>query len=245
MIKIAVCDDRAEELRLLEGMAGGYAALRPLHEVSVESYPSPYALLEEVERGRFHDLYILDILMPGMGGIELGRRIRERNDLCAILFSTVTPEYALEAFRVSAQNYLVKPFRAEELHAAMDRALRGLKEDRAGGISFRTAEGLAFLPFHQIAYIELAERRLEFHQPDGAVTRSLVLRASFEEALAGLLTEPRFVQTHKSFVVNMDHVHMRAGLRMVLNGGAEVPMSARRKAGVLDRYFTYLSVRRR
>lgn len=245
MITIAVCDDCPNDLRMLGEMVAGYAARRPQFEIVMKSFSSPHELLAHVEQGRFYDIYVLDILMPGVGGIELGRYIRERNDSCAILFSTVTPEYALDAFCVQAQNYLVKPFHPEAFCRSLDRAIRCLKEDGTRGISFRTSEGLTFLPFHQITYISLAERRMEFHQTDGTVTRSLALRGSFEEALADLLTVPRFLQTHKSFVVNMDHVHMSGSSQMVLDDKTVVPMSARRQAAALDRYFTYLYSRHR
>lgn len=182
--------------------------------------------------------------MPPMSGIELGRVIRLRDRECAIIFCTVTPEYALESYCVRAQNYLVKPCRREELFRSLDQALLRLEQRLSAGISIRTREGTALLPFHQIAYIELRERRMAFHLTDGTAVESTVLRGSFELALADLLADPRFLQPHKSFVVNMDQVLLGSGLRLTMRDRTPIPVSVRRRAQVLDRFFAYMSARK-
>jgi DNA-binding LytR/AlgR family response regulator len=70
-----------------------------------------------------YDLVFLDIRMPGIGGIELGRQLSGTGDQPAVVFTTAFPDHAVEAFELGATDYLVKPFDEERLRRAIDRAL--------------------------------------------------------------------------------------------------------------------------
>ncbi len=245
MIRIAVCDDIRAELEEITQIIRDYGTQHPDQELTVYSFSSPYALLGAVENGQFHDIYILDIVMPRISGIELGQYIRSHNNACAIIFCTITPEYALDSYCVQAQNYLVKPIRKDSMIQALEQALQRLRHDHAKGISIHTPGGQSFIPFYQIVYLELSNRRILFHLTNGDAIQSLLLRGSFEAALADLLTEPRFLHPHKSFVVNMEHIAKQRGSSLVMDTGACVPISMRRRSAVIRQYFNYLDLRRR
>ena len=241
MIKIALCDDSHTDIRRTAELIDLYIRRHTEHEFAFQVFVSPFELLSRIEDGQFYHIYLLDILMPSLTGIELGRRLREYDNSCSIIFCTVTAEFALESYNICAQNYLVKPFGKEALFRSLDQAMTRLEQQQATGICVRTEDGLAFLPYYQITYIELVRRRLVFHMTDLRVVRSLLLRGSLEAALADLLSEPRFLQPHKSFVVNMDHVTLWSGDRLLLRGDVEVPISLRRRGMVQDRSFAYLA----
>ncbi len=239
MLRFAVCDDAPADLERSRALLDAYREARPAYEVQVSCYDSPYRLLNEFECGNWHDVYLLDILMPGMDGVELGKALRRRNDVCAILFGTITPEYALASYHVGAQNYLLKPFQREELFAALDRAVRYLDAAQARGVGVRTDAGVRFLPFCQITCVESRDRAMVFHLADGGEVASLKLRGRFEDALADLLTDPRFCQPHKSFVVNMDYVRFQGGGYMELPDHLQIPVARARRRELLGQYIQY------
>jgi DNA-binding LytR/AlgR family response regulator len=70
-----------------------------------------------------YDLVFLDIRMPGVGGVALGHRLARLRDPPAVVFTTAFADHAVEAFELGATDYLVKPFDAERLRRAVDRAL--------------------------------------------------------------------------------------------------------------------------
>ena len=72
-----------------------------------------------------YDLVFLDIRMPGMGGVALAQQLGQRSNGPAVVFTTAFTEHAVEAFELGATDYLVKPFDAERLRRAVDRALGG------------------------------------------------------------------------------------------------------------------------
>lgn len=70
------------------------------------------------------DAAFLDIEMPRMGGIELAEKLIALDDSLQIVFTTAYPEYALEAFRVSAVDYLLKPVEPEDVERVVARLVR-------------------------------------------------------------------------------------------------------------------------
>ncbi|MGO1193781.1 MAG: LytR/AlgR family response regulator transcription factor [Nesterenkonia sp.] len=81
-----------------------------------------------------YDLVFLDIRMPGLSGLEVAERLREKPNAPSVIFTTAYPDHAVEAFDLSASDYLVKPFDADRLKRAVERALTSAqaKDDDAG-----------------------------------------------------------------------------------------------------------------
>ena len=76
------------------------------------------------------DLVFLDVQMPGHTGLEVARRIRERQTLSQIVFVTAYDQHAIEAFEVDAVDYLLKPVDPARLTEAVDRVKRRLSSER-------------------------------------------------------------------------------------------------------------------
>jgi len=70
------------------------------------------------------DVVLLDIRMPGMGGLEAARRLARLPDPPEVIFTTAYEQHALEAFDAQASGYLLKPVRRERLAAALERVRR-------------------------------------------------------------------------------------------------------------------------
>jgi two-component system response regulator AlgR len=78
------------------------------------------------------DVVLLDIRMPGLGGMEAARRLAALPEPPVVIFTTAYEQHALEAFEAQASGYLVKPVRRDRLAAALERARRPSRAQRAG-----------------------------------------------------------------------------------------------------------------
>lgn len=105
------------------------------------AFPPPFDMLEEMERGGAPDLAILDICMPGVLGTEIAREIRRRSrDVTDIVFLTASPDFAVEAFALHANDYLTKPFTRQRLTETLDRVI----EKGGGGCTCPSSAAMRF-----------------------------------------------------------------------------------------------------
>jgi two-component system, LytTR family, response regulator AlgR len=119
MMRIFIADDEAlarERLKaLLEDMAG------ELQTSVVGEAKNGLEALEALPASGA-DVVLLDIQMPGMGGLELARHLAGLERAPAVVFVTAHDRHAVEAFELNALDYLLKPVRAERLAAALRKA---------------------------------------------------------------------------------------------------------------------------
>ena len=80
-----------------------------------------------------YDLVLLDIRMPGGGGLEVAAALRDLPRPPKVIFTTAYPDHAVEAFDLAASDYLVKPFDGVRLRRAVERALEHAGADDAQG----------------------------------------------------------------------------------------------------------------
>lgn len=71
-----------------------------------------------------YDLVLLDVRMPGGSGLEVAAELHRQPDPPKVIFTTAYPDHAVDAFDVAAADYLLKPFDADRLRRALERALR-------------------------------------------------------------------------------------------------------------------------
>ncbi|WP_180326762.1 LytR/AlgR family response regulator transcription factor [Raoultibacter phocaeensis] len=226
MTTIALCDDDPRDLARIAEAIG---ALQPHDgdELLVFPFASPLKLLDHVERQGPFDVYLLDIIMPGSPtqGIEAARRIRELDEDACIVFLTVSPEFALDAFSVHPFDYLLKPVEPARLKNVLDKALKHREADLVPSVVVKTAAGLVRLPLNDIVYAETDQRAVRYHLRKGDDVRSLTRRTSFKEAVAPLLGSGRFVCTSSSHAVNLHFIETMGKTALRLSDGTELPLT--------------------
>lgn len=242
-MKVIICDDNVMDLQIIEELLLQYRALHTDRKFALEKYIDPSRLYREITNGKTADLYILDMLMPKRTGIDLGKRIRECGGDSIIIYLTSSDDFALDAYGVHAIRYLLKPIEAEKLFEALDYGMFLLEERNEAEAVYlvKTAEGLAKTPYSQIEYIENANRKLEVHLVAGSILKSIFIRRSFEKEIEELAAERNFLQVHKSFLVNLDHVKQLGSGVMIMESGRQIPVSKAKAANVKREYLLFVS----
>ena len=102
-MRIAVCDDDPQILLEVLSRLASYQVQRQT-ELFCQSFGNAIDLLMSMDRENY-DLLFLDVLMPGLSGIQAAREIRQKNENIKIVFLTSSPEYAVESYSVQAVSY--------------------------------------------------------------------------------------------------------------------------------------------
>ncbi len=167
----------------------------------VEQLESTAALLQQEKAGSRYELYLIELPAANpCSGLQAAAELRRRGVRAPLAFLAHTTAYAYEAFRVDAMQYLHIPFRPEQLTALLDRAT---EPEYGPVIPVATAMGLRALPFADIEYLECTHHVVHYHLASGEDVASLSLRVPFSEVAKPLLADARFLQPHRSYVVNL------------------------------------------
>mgnify|MGYP002543973247 CR=1 FL=1 len=122
-MNIAVCDDQLEELKAVESL------LRMWQEqqhaaVRLHLFHNAGELLEAARKERF-TLYLLDVMMPGMDGFEVCRKVREKSQVPIIMLTAREDEVdKVLGLELGADDYITKPYSMRELTARVKANLR-------------------------------------------------------------------------------------------------------------------------
>lgn len=217
-LNIAVCDDLREERASLTRMTQAFCRGRGL-TAHIYPFSSGEELLAAMRSpGRFHIIF-LDIYMPGLSGIETARRIRRLDSTVVLIFATTSIEHGMEGFEVEACDYLVKPFREEDVARSLGWCLEHWS-DRLRGLSVYAEGEWMDLPLPSIVYIEVLDHQSHIH-----TQRRVVITRRGLDDLSGDVDNGDFLRCHRSFLVNMDHVQGIEGPNFRMDDGSLVPIS--------------------
>ena len=231
---IAVCDDQAEELEALTNLLHIWQAE---HKTALryKTFRNATELLDAAEKERF-TLYLLDVMMPGTDGMAAAREIRTFDDTAAIVFLTASAGFAYESYGVRALDYLLKPIRAEMLFPILDRLF--LQEQRPReGLTLKSGSTLIRVPFSQLVYVEIMNKRLYFNLTDGQLREVAGSLKEYEELL---LARPEFMRVGRSYIVNILQVQELSPAGISTFSGKNIPIPRRLYPQILKDYMQLL-----
>jgi two-component system, LytTR family, response regulator len=202
------------------------------------------------------DLLVLDLQLPGLDGFGVVEAV-SADHMPALIFATAFDEHALRAFDAHALDYVLKPFDAERLQRAFDRAkalvrlrqldrlgesLRAALEatQRPGGLErivLKSGGRISFVSVDEIDWIEAADNYVQLHV--GGETH--LVHGTLGKLEASLNPET-FLRVHRSAIVNVTRIRTLEPLfhgeyRIVLDSGDEVT-SGRTYRDRLERLIT-------
>ncbi len=177
MYKIAICDDEkssaAEAAELLEK----YRAAHPRLEVKADIFYTTLDLLDAIEKDTY-DIYLLDIYIDKLNGIEIAESIRKRDENARIIFMTSSNAFYKDAFRIHAVHYLEKPILEDEFFDAMDRVCM---DEEIRFLSVRESGEVSKVPVDDIIYIESEDHYKRIVTSDKSFFVRSTMQALIEE----------------------------------------------------------------
>ncbi|MEA4917199.1 LytTR family DNA-binding domain-containing protein [Proteiniphilum sp.] len=173
------------------------------------------------------DLLFLDIQMPDVNGMEFARII---GDHTRIIFTTAFSEYALEGYKVSALDYLLKPFSFADFLVAAKKALNWFEmtDKKQGGetaqenlgIFVKSDYKLLHVLYDDILYIEGLKDYVKIYtESQSKPILSLISLKTLEEDLP---TE-RFMRVHRSYIIHKNKISS-INKRRIIIGEKQIPM---------------------
>ncbi len=237
MLRIAICDDNKTDLDRVSGLVEEYITRKDL-PADLRTFDHPDKLITECEQFR-PQVYILDIVMPMVTGIQAARELRWNQPDAQIIFATSEPSYALESFDVNPINYILKPIKKEKLFATLDMAIARVQTDGLRSVTIKVKGGFQTLHTDEILYIDYRNHVVSYHLASGDSISTPTLRIGFSEYLKENHSDETFVRCHESISVNVSAIDKLTKTEVTLRNKEQVPVSKSRYGEVTDAYMNF------
>ena len=164
-MKIAICDDNRQELSHILSLLDNYQVKQNL-PFTICPFHNSRDLADTLSGARY-DLFLLDIIMPDITGMELARKIRSFDKSADIIFLTTSPEYAVESYTVKATNYLMKPIVPERFYETLDEIQKIREQEQGRSLVLKSSIGVHKIPLNQLMYVEAQGRKVLYYLANG------------------------------------------------------------------------------
>ena len=241
-LKTVLVDDEPDCVNLLKFELNQHC---PQVEV-VGTFNSSTKALNEIELLN-PDLIFLDIEMPVMNGFELLEKLIPIK--FNIVFVTAYNQFALKALKVSALDYLLKPFDITELIEAVAKAeksvhpsqhqLENMQREMKGTATSKIAipgqNGVTFIEINDIVFAEASNNYTKLvllNKQQHIISKTL-------KDVQDVLEARQFLRVHRQYIINLNHVKQffrGDNMYVVMDNGENIPVARSQKDKLVERY---------
>ena len=230
MIRFMICDTDVDFLGKLAA-----ALHHNFDPCSVEYMYGPSALevsLRSDSGGA--DVLLTEIELRGYNAISIIAQYLKESSPLQIIYMTPKIEYCTEVYETRHCGFLLKPIRLERLVRDVQRALRLVEEKKAKGIVVQRGSSLHILSPQSLLYAESHGRVLKI------VTDSEIIETYDKMDHFSFQLDKRFLQCHKSYLVNMERVKRYCGDSFLMVNETTIPISQSRRKTVRQQFLDYM-----
>ncbi|MGN1002766.1 MAG: LytR/AlgR family response regulator transcription factor [Oscillospiraceae bacterium] len=232
MYKIAVCDDEALDREKITDLTTEIMREEGM-PCRITAFACGAELLSAIQSGERFQIFLLDVVMEGLDGMQLASALKQLGDNKAIVFISSNTEMALRGYEVDAVRYLRKPLERDRLREALLYCCLTRLEQKE--ILLPDAGGQSRILLSELIYAETWERGVRLTMTGGR--KEIGVRISDLEAM---LPERQFVRCHRTILVNLAFVQSIRYCELELKTGTALPVSKYRQADLRKEFMRYL-----
>lgn len=191
-----------------------------LLETSV--FQNGYEFLDTEEE---FDAVLMDIDMPGLNGMEVAEKLREKNKTVDIIFTTNLPQFAVDGYKVQALDFVIKPVTFPNLSFAMEKVVEKKRNIVNGSFFLRIGGFAKRINNEEVLYIEMVNHYIVLHEND---MEPLRIRGSLK-MIEDLLNPEIFVKINSGIIINISKVSSFENGIVLMEDGSNLPLSRSHK----------------
>lgn len=231
MLHIAICDDSRTDIERLETALDALCSF----QIDYDVYFSADELLEYTAVHReSYNIYIFDIEMPKMTGLELAEKIRKTDADALFVFLTGYDQYVMDVFKVITFDYISKPITTEKLESVLSRAIQHLEITKQDFV-FHFRKSQFRVSCGDILYIEKKGRQAVIHTIQENFKANMTVSEIWEQ-----LDRRVFMHIRKSYIINMEHLRAIDGDEAVMDNGERLLVARMRKQELKEKHMEFM-----
>ncbi len=235
MIKIAICDDDVLICNQISNIIKTYSEKV---EIDYKVYLSAQEFQNQIFSGVTYDLVFLDIELPEITGIEIGRKLRDNlyDEQTKIVFISHSDSYMKDLFRIRPLDFLKKPLRVSDIIFNIDKCmeLNRLNDDM---FSFEFRQVTHEIPLRHIVYFENRGRVIIIH----SANEEFRFYMSMDDLMKRIDMD-RFWRISKSFLINTLQIHKLTYREVEMKSGKILPISQTHRKTIRQKQFDIMKL---
>lgn len=232
MERIAVVEDSPGEKKALTACLERYRTQKR-ESIAWACFDSAFDFLESRER---FDMVFLDIMLPGMNGMEAAQKIRKYDSEIIIIFVTNVSSFAVRSYEVNALDYILKPVSYERMEFKLTKALLMIRSRCETSLVINNLDGgIVRISSGQIYYIEVAGHRLRYCTEKGSFYEKGTLSQKAE-----ILEQYNFARCNACYLVNLRYIFAVNGYNLEMKNGDQLRISQPKKKEFIGKLANYM-----
>lgn len=168
------------------------------------------------------DILVLDIELPGMNGVELAKKVTNREKKVHIIFLTAHDGYALKSYQLEVEHYILKTEMEQRLPSILQKLGERVLRARVNYRILGTEDGAIKISYDEMMYFFKEGKYVRYVTEKGEYRERVSLDAVFREA-GGF----PFIKIERGFVINVRHLRSIQGDSVVMHNEEKLPISRR------------------
>lgn len=200
MLNFAVVDDDLKSGQIIRKIAEKFLKTRS-DDYNIDVYQMPRELLFKLEEGRYYDIFLLDINMGEISGLDVAKTIREHYHQTIIIYITAYLDYTLQAFEVNAFRYIPKKDLEKKLLEALNIVVPTIENRGNQFYIIKHYRAIKRIYYRDIYYMKKSGKYVYFYHKEGEDR----VRKGLQEVLDELDSKD-FFEINKGLAVNILHL---------------------------------------
>lgn len=222
-----------DEMHAVELLTDYISAMPNLH--LIKCFTDPLRAMVDIGDADDIDIVFMDIDMPGMSGLDLSQAIRHKTKY--LVFTTAHAKYAIDAFSVQANEYLLKPISMSKFALMVNRLVtselavkKEVKTEDFFFVKTDQTQRYTKVNLRDLIAVEGLNNYIKIHTPTGTYIAYLTMK-EMESKLEG---NENFMRVQRSFIISMDHINKVEASTIILSNKLEVPLGTTYKKSFLN-----------
>lgn len=236
MIKIFICDDNKEFLNHISEKIHKISINNNLN-VEIKKYLNGNNMLFDLEYYSENvDIFFIDILMEGLTGIDVSKKIREYNFDTQIIFISSSKSYVFDALDVMPLHYLIKnEINDDIIERILMKAVKLAIKNRMRGLVYKVGRSQKFINNDDIIFFEVNNRVVSIN----CVDRVEKFYSSMKN-LESIIDKDEFIRIHRSYIVNITKINCITKKNVICIDGSNIPIGNKYSENLKDKYSKFI-----
>ena len=231
LMLIAICDDNSADAEKIR-----FSLMDITQDLEMKCFSTGTELIESVKSGNNYSVLFQDVYLENESGIEVAKSIKELSPDTQVIFVTSSLDHAIDAFKVQATDYLVKPCSEADIVKAFARVSVKMNTKYSVPVVINTGKEIHVFHTEKVIKIE-SDRHYTVICCSNNRTERLLINFSYVAELFG----NKFIEIRRGLLVNPGFIEKISGVNVILADGSSYILPKAKKDAVTAKYIEYIT----